>query len=56
MLYTVVNYQLGRACHFLEISMTNNNKTEDVKMNDRQSDSLIVPLRLGNASGGKGIT
>ena len=37
-------------------SMTNNCKTEECQMNYRQSDSFIVPRKLGNANGGKGAT
>ena len=56
MLDTVVNCQLGRACYFLETSTCYQLEDGDRRMSSRQSDSFIVLLKLGNASGGKGAT
>ena len=52
----VVNCQLGRVCRSLETSMYYQLEDGDKRMSGRQSDSLIVPKKLGNASGGKGAT
>jgi len=56
MLDIVVNCQLGRAYCFLETSMFHQLEDGDGQMGDRQSDSFIVPMKLGNASRGKGAT
>ena len=48
--------QLGRAYHFLETSTSHQLEDGDGRMSGRQSDSFIVPRKLGNASGGKGAT
>lgn len=56
MLDTVANCQLGRACYFLETSTCYQLEDGDRRMGSRQSDSFIVLLKLGNASGGKGAT
>ena len=56
MLDIVVNCQLGRACYFLETSTCYQLEEGDRRMGSRQSDSFIVLLKLGNASGGKGAT
>lgn len=56
MLDIVVNCQLGRAYCFLETSTLHQLEHGDGRMSDRQSDSFIVLMKLGNASGGKGAT
>lgn len=56
MLDIVVNCQLGRACYFLETSACYQLEDGDRRMGSRQSDSFIVLLKLGNASGRKGAT
>lgn len=56
MLDIVVSCQLGRACYFLETSTCHQLEDGDGRMSGRQSDSFIVLLKLGNASGGKGAT
>lgn len=56
MLDIVVNCQLGRAYCFLETSTLHQLEDGDGRMSDRQSDSFIVLMKLGNASGGKGAT
>lgn len=56
MLDIAVNCQLGRACYLLETSTIFQLEDGESRMGDRQSDSFIVPTRLGNASGGKGAT
>ena len=56
MLDIVVNCQLGRACCFLETSTFYQLEDGDKRMGGRQSDSLIVPWKPGNAGGGKGAT
>lgn len=56
MLNIVASCQLGRAYHFLETSTCHQLEDGDGRMRDRQSDSFIVLLKLGNASGGKGAT
>ena len=48
--------QLGRAYHFLETSTLHQLEDGDGRTSGRQSDSFIVPRKLGNASGGKGAT
>ena len=54
MLDIVVSCQLGRACRFLETSTLYQLEDGGKRMGGRQSDSFLVPLKLGNASGGKG--
>jgi len=56
MLDIVVNCQLGRACRFSATSTCCQLEDGDRRMSDRQSDSFIVPSKLGNANGGKGAT
>ncbi|MDE5910048.1 MAG: hypothetical protein K2H52_15090 [Lachnospiraceae bacterium] len=56
MLDIVVSCQLGRACRFLGTSTSYQLEDGDKRMSGRQSDSFIVPMKLGNASGGKGAT
>lgn len=56
MLDIVVSCQLGRACRFLETSTPYQLEDGGKRMGGRQSDRSIVPLKLGNASGGKGAT
>ena len=48
--------QLGRAYRFLETSTLHQLEDGDGRMSDRQSDSFIVPMKMGNASGGKVAT
>ena len=48
--------QLGRAYRFLETSTSHQLEDGDGRMSGRQSDSFIVPRKLGNARGGKGAT
>lgn len=55
MLHIVTIQSTGESLLFLaSASMINNCKTGECQKNDRQSDSFIVPKRLGNANGGKG--
>ena len=57
MFHIVTIQSTGESLLFLATaSMTNNCKTEECQKNNRQSDSFIVPKRLGNANGGKGAT
>ncbi len=53
MLDITVNCQLGRACYFLETSTPFQLEDGERRMGNRQSDSFIVLMKLGNASGGK---
>ena len=48
--------QLGRAYRFLVASTSHQLEDEGGRMSGRQSDSFIVPRKLGNASGGKEAT
>lgn len=56
MLDIVVSCQLGRAYYLLETSTSFQLEDGERRMDGRQSDSFIVSMRLGNASGGKGAT
>ncbi len=57
MFHIVTIQSTGESLLFLaSASMTNNWKTEGCQKNSRQSDSFIVPKKLGNANGGKGAT
>lgn len=56
MLDIVVNCQLGRACYLLVTSTFFQLEDGERRMGSRQSDSFIVLMKLGNASGGKGAT
>ena len=57
MFYIVIIQSTGESLLFLaNVSMTNNCKTGECQKNNRQSDSFIVPKKLGNANGGKGAT
>ena len=57
MFYIVTIQSTGESLLFLvSTSMANNCETEECQKNNRQSDSFIVPKRLGNANGGKGAT
>ncbi len=56
MLDIVVNCQLGRACYLLETSTLFQLEDGEMRMGNRQSDSLIVLMKPGNAGGGKGAT
>ena len=57
MFHIVTIQSTGESLLFLATaSMTNNCKTGECQRNSRQSDSSIVPKKLGNANGGKGAT
>lgn len=57
MFHIVTIQSTGESLLFLaSTSMTNNCKTGGCQKNNRQSDSFIVPKKLGNANGGKGAT
>lgn len=57
MFHIVTIQSTGESIFFLaSASMINNCKTGECQKSDRQSDSFIVPKRLGNANGGKGAT
>ena len=57
MFHIVIIQSTGESLLFLAFaSMADNCKTEECQKNDMQSDSFIVPKRLGNANGGKGAT
>ena len=57
MFHIVTIQSTGESLLFLATaSMINNCKTGECQKSDRQSDSFIVPKRLGNANGGKGAT
>ena len=57
MFHIVTIQSTGESLLFLATaSMTNNCKTGECQRNSRQSDSSIVPKKLGNANGGKEAT
>ena len=57
MFHIVTTQSTGESLLFLAIaSMANNCKTGGCQKNSRQSDSFIVPKKLGNANGGKEAT
>ena len=57
MFHIVTIQPTGESLLFLaSASITNNCKTGGCQKNSRQSDSFIVPKKLGNANGGKGAT
>ena len=52
----MITRQPGRPCGFLEAEYAGQPKREEGKVRRRESDSFVVPMKAGNAAGGKDAT
>lgn len=53
---TVITRQPGRPCASLAREYAGQLKREEGKVRHRESDSFVVPVKAGNAAGGKEAT